>query len=786
MNRKILIVDDSKSIHEDFRKILCKKSKSSFEDLDTFIFGRDEKECDLSVHFELESALQGQEANRMVIQSITNNSPYAMAFVDMRMPPGWGGIETVKHLWQSDPDLEIVICSAYSDYSWKDIMDQLGGTDKLLFLKKPFDNIEIRQLAFSLTEKWNLKKQASLKLSDLENLVAERTEQLYLANEARVEFFANMSHEIRTPISGILGMLELISSSQLNQRQMSSINLAKLSATSLFALINDVLDYSKIQSNNLCLESIEFSMFSIIEEVAQMYSVLGEKNGISVYCKQDFSLPNSLIGDPTRIRQVIINLVGNALKFTPDGYIYIKCKELLRDGDLVKVRFSVEDTGVGIEESKTKSIFGKFQQASDAISGKFGGTGLGLSISQELIELMGGKINVESSYGIGSEFYFELDLPYNCVGSQASLIETREVEVFVEDDLQRDILCSYLESFDATYRVLSSLEEVKSSDCSGILFSDYYNQDTIADKYQDIFYLIDISNPVLLENDLQDIQCLTLPFKRDDLLKALNGEWGNQKPLEISAKDSQAYSILVVEDTLVNQQYVSFVLSKLSCKVDIAENGNIAIEKLKSGNRYDLIFMDCNLPILNGFDTATIIRKEKLVPDEVAIVAMTANETVDDRRHCKEVGMNDFVTKPFNVERVKYILQKYISSDLINNKSGDFIIVDSDRVSSKSKIESIKRLFSTGNIELLSNGLEACSFIRKQTPDVIVLELDLDLVSGIDVLKLIAKNTSFESTKVIVSTSRNEEDDLVKEAKQIRSLYYHHKSSDFEEVLNKM
>ncbi|MCO4783026.1 MAG: response regulator [Candidatus Cloacimonetes bacterium] len=782
MNRKILVVDDSESIHEDFRKILCRRQKNAFNDLDSFIFGESEKQNDLNMKFELESAYQGQDANRMVIQSITDNSPFAMAFVDMRMPPGWGGIETVKHLWQSDPNLEIVICSAYSDYSWKDIISQLGGTDKLLFLKKPFDNIEIRQLAFSLTEKWNLKQQASLKLIDLESLVKQRTEQLQRSSEARLEFFTNMSHEIRTPISGILGMLELLSNSDLNKGQKTAIDLAKLSATSLFALINDVLDYSKIQSNNLCLESINFSLSKILEEVAQMYSVLGHQKRLSLYCKQDLNIPDSLVGDPTRIKQILINLVGNALKFTSDGYIYIKSRVLENNSKSVKFRIEVADTGIGIEKEKTKDIFGKFQQGSDSISRSYGGTGLGLSISQELVELMNGHIGVESELGMGSTFYMDLELLYNDSKKQSYDSIYEDIILFIEDSMQLDIFTSYLDQFGLSYNILMDQETFLSSNKSGIFFSDNFDLCKEKSKSHNVILLIDISNPMLLDPQFLDIQILTLPLDHSELIGVLKrGGFDDKASVDPYAVSSK---VLVVEDSPVNQKYICFVLNKLSCTVDLAITGEEAIEKLKSSNDYDLIFMDCNLPNMNGYETVSMIRKEKLVAKDVAIIAMTANETEQDKMYSAKSGMNDFVTKPFDMARVQFILNKYTNKDCKIKKSGKFLIIDSDMSAIKSKVKQIQVSFEHATIDFALNGLEGCSHIRKSTPDYLILDLDLDLVSGIEIITLLASKEEFESVKVIVSTDYLEDYFLFEQAKKLRPIIYHNKSTSFETVAN--
>jgi signal transduction histidine kinase len=373
----------------------------------------------------------------MVRKAAAENQPYALAFVDGRMPPGWDGIQTIEKIWSEFPDLQIVLCTAYCDYSWDDITARLGVTQNLVILKKPFDVVEVVQLAHAMTQKWNLARKAEIKMETMQRLVAERTVELSRAKDlaeagskAKSEFLAVMSHELRTPLNGILGMCELLRGTTLDSEQTEYAETIHFSGQALLTTINDILDLSKIQAGKVTLEHIPFNLCDVVDQAARVVRASSESKGLRLIMNLDEQIPVHLLGDPHRFRQILLNLLGNAVKFTPEGFVRVDARLGQVEGGRASIRFDIADSGIGLSMEAQDKLFKPFAQADSSTTRKFGGTGLGLAICKNLVEMMGGKMGVISSPGQGSTFWFTVNLE-STGRNHDSLCDAARVEAVV-------------------------------------------------------------------------------------------------------------------------------------------------------------------------------------------------------------------------------------------------------------------------------------------------------------------------------------------------------------------
>ncbi len=698
-NPRILVIDDNPAIHDDLKKILL-GSGSAITALavdESILF--DKLTPPPAPGFDVESAYQGQEGLGLVERRVADGLPYAMAFVDVRMPPGWDGIETISRLWQADLHLQIVICTAYSDYSWADIRTKLGSSESLLILKKPFDNIEVIQLAHALTRKWLVSRQAQIKLGDLDALVALRTRELRTANDAlaqefsirakaeeafrlmfaaspiaialldqdlnfvdanaamqrlhalshekllemrlpdlawfssesearqkfslagntvidqqeitvmgaalnnrtallwarpvevhgapriicfvlditqrkfmesklrqaqldaeeavraKSEFLANMSHEIRTPLHGVLGLCALLNDESLPDRFRTMAKLIQTSGEVLCHIVDDILDFSKIESGKLELEAENFDVTESLSWSIDIFQTAAREKKLDLHLAIDAKVPRLVVGDVTRIQQVLTNLISNAIKFTSHGSVKVEAQLVSRKGRQLATRtdecvlcFTVTDSGIGIPPEKLEHIFDSFSQVDASTTRRFGGTGLGLAISRKLVQAMGGEMKVNSTLGAGSAF-----------------------------------------SFTARFAVAG---KESGKDCV--------------------------------------------------------------RPLvETSTK-----RILVVEDNPINQIVTKHLLQHMGHSPTVVSDGRSALTEVQA-SAYDLVLMDLHMPDLDGREVTRQIRNLSAACAQVPIIALTASATLQDRRECLAVGMNDYLTKPFTVDALASVLRRW-------------------------------------------------------------------------------------------------------------------------------
>ena len=693
-NHRILVIDDNHAIHADLRKILLGKVKTQerLQDDESFLF---DVAAMPVTKFEIDSAFQGQEGLAKLQQSLAEGRPYALAFVDIRMPPGWDGVETITHLWHAYPNLQVVVCTAYSDYSWNDIQRRLGQSENLLILKKPFDNIEVIQLAHALTRKWLVSGQAQARLEDLDLMVAERTAELRAANQrikrefeekaaaeaafrtvfevspiaialsdlngryvdmnrameelmdvpkasvigrdtvelgwiesreefaairraldegrgvdsreltychsklgnrtgllwarrvviagvgytlsfvldiserkqmeedlvrarlgadaaaqAKSQFLANMSHEIRTPLNGILGLSLVLEEEAIPDDLRLMMGLIRSSGEVLRRVLDDVLDFSKIESGKLDLEEAPFDLRACLNWSFELFRKAAAENHLEYRLHLDDRLPERVSGDATRLRQVTANLMSNAVKFTARGSIEMEAQlaERAPENGRYLIRISVRDTGIGIPEDRINRLFQSFSQVDASTSRCYGGTGLGLAISKRLVQMMGGDIRVESRPGQGTTFEFTFSA--GIAGDAKCGAETPDFEI------------------------------------------------------------------------------------------------------------PKGLRILVVEDNKVNQLVAVRLLERMGCQADVAGDGASAISSV-AANSYDIVLMDLHMPELDGMEAARRIRRMPNAKSRVPIVALTASASNEARTACLAAGMNDHLSKPIEIQALRRVVARW-------------------------------------------------------------------------------------------------------------------------------
>ncbi|MFC6674143.1 response regulator [Marinobacterium aestuariivivens] len=873
---RILVIDDNLTVLEAFHKILAghtdaKGASTRLEVLEETLFGSSESARIELPRFDVDLVQRGEDGLQSVIEACADAKPYAVAFVDMRMPGGWDGLMTIEELWRVDPNIQIVICTAHADYSWDQIIHRLGRSDRLLILRKPFERIEVLQLACALADKWcllrenqvrmdllerrveartaELKRQQLLDQQLLENLaegviacdtsgqltllnktvrqwhgleqypperdvrvdlyeadgvkplephrtplaralcgetfrsieinilakdqprrlvlasggpvldaegrtqgavvtlhdvterervvqelkdtserlsvancrivrererlaerVEERTAELSKANQelalakqeadqanrAKSAFLATMSHEIRTPMNGVIGMLEVLARSELNTEQLDTISTIRDSAFSLLGIIDDVLDFSKIEAGQLQLERVEVVIPSLFEGVISSLAPLAKDKNVDLSLFIDPAVPERQWSDPTRLRQILVNLVGNAIKFSSGrddtrGLVLVSVRA--GTDPLKQMEITVTDNGIGMSETTQENLFRYFSQAEASTTRRFGGSGLGLAICNRLIDIMQGSISVDSRLGEGTRFTVSLSVESvaDGVGTRYEDLTGLDVILVSKNEPDAEGIVVYLEQAGASVeRVTDRVEAVKRAaeqpvhvviHCMGhhVTTPDQLESDFA--QRPDLLHLVITRRrrkPKVAE--LDRVAFLeTMALRRAALVRAVAALTGRASPevdygermdnLFNSEGEIQSISearalgrlILIAEDDVINQKVILKQLELLGYRGEIAQDGQEALQLWCQGD-YGLILTDLHMPEMDGYELASTIRAEEGDSSHIPIIALTANALRGEETRALTAGMDAYMTKPVQLAVLGAALKKWLNA----------------------------------------------------------------------------------------------------------------------------